>query len=157
MKINKRAFTLIELLVVVLIIGILAAVAVPQYQKAVEKSKMAKVWLTLSSIEKAYDICRLEMSDEDCGDFSNLVLSFFRKDGTPATGRSFAPSDDVWYDIQVTQPRAIIVAFLGGGCVGITGGEKRCNEWDKGFCAKHGFTKKSTSNCPYGSPCYMEE
>ena len=53
---NKKAFTLIELLVVVLIIGILAAVAVPQYQKAVEKSHITEALTLLNSLQKATEV-----------------------------------------------------------------------------------------------------
>ena len=56
---NKKAFTLIELLVVVLIIGILAAVALPQYQKAVEKTKAMQAITLLRSIRDAMDRYKL--------------------------------------------------------------------------------------------------
>jgi len=50
---NKKAFTLIELLVVVIIIGILAAIALPQYEKAVIRARLATIRPTITAIKNA--------------------------------------------------------------------------------------------------------
>ena len=64
-KMFPKGFTLIELLVVVLIIGILAAVAVPQYQKAVEKSRLAEALVNIDTIVKNVDLYILEHGNDD--------------------------------------------------------------------------------------------
>lgn len=68
---TKQGFTLIELLVVVLIIGILAAVAVPQYQFAVMKSRVGTILPVLTSIKQAEEIYYLT-NGEYTGSIENL-------------------------------------------------------------------------------------
>lgn len=81
---NKKGFTLIELLVVVLIIGILAAIAFPQYQVAVGKTRFAsmqhmvkalgdsaeRTYLALGRYPSKWDELDVLPSTEFTGDFN---------------------------------------------------------------------------------------
>jgi type IV pilus assembly protein PilA len=53
MKKAQQGFTLIELMIVVAIIGILAAVAIPQYQNYVIRAKLSKVTATVDPVKLA--------------------------------------------------------------------------------------------------------
>ncbi len=73
---KNAGFTLIELLVVVLIIGILAAVALPQYEKAVMKSKVSKYLPWFYELKRGRDLYVLDGGSPDCldlGAFADLA------------------------------------------------------------------------------------
>ena len=71
---NNKGFTLIELLVVVLIIGILAAMALPQYFKAVERSRMSEAVTLLANIAQAQQRKYLQIN-KYAGAFTGLDVA----------------------------------------------------------------------------------
>lgn len=69
---NNRGFTLVEVLSVVIIIGVLTAVAVPQYQNAIKKSRAAEAQVMLKSL---YDSSERLAAEFGYDDYSQLRAS----------------------------------------------------------------------------------
>lgn len=80
---NRKGFTLIELLIVVVIIGILAAIAIPKFAATKDKAKLASVKTDLRNIMTAQEAY---FSDAGAGYTSALTSTVF----APSAGNTFA-------------------------------------------------------------------
>lgn len=85
MKRVQQGFTLIELMIVVAIIGILAAIAIPQYQNYVTKAKWAELNTTIAPVKLAIGEC---LQDQQ----SNLASCDTLAELTSTTGYAALPA-----------------------------------------------------------------
>jgi prepilin-type N-terminal cleavage/methylation domain-containing protein len=111
---NKKGFTLIELLVVVLIIGILAAIALPQYFKAVEKSRATEALTVMSSLAGALERGRLVSDSGNYpGSFNTLDLDYIDSStSTAATGATLTTKN---FTITITGGTTGLITATRGG------------------------------------------
>src|SRR5699024_7669259 len=67
LNVVQYGFTLIELMIVVAIIGILAAVAIPQYQNYIAKTQVSRVMAETGALRTAVETCLMDgVAEDDC-------------------------------------------------------------------------------------------
>ncbi|MEF1170892.1 pilin [Vibrio sinaloensis] len=96
---NRKAkgFTLIELMIVVAVIGVLAAIAIPQYQKYVEKGALGSALATATALKTNYE--------------DYLAIS----GAAPTTSSAIGASRFSLGDIEVTSGGISVLLTQGGG------------------------------------------
>ena len=95
---NRKGFTLVELAVVVVIIGVLAAFAVPRFMSSVERSKAAEAFNYLAAVQSAqerYHARQGTYADDLAVLDIKLSSPKYFSVGTPAAG-STGDMEDSW-------------------------------------------------------------
>ena len=114
----QKGFTLIELMIVVAIIGILAAIAIPQYQNYVTKSQVTRAIGELGSYKTLVDLCLTD--SKDCNFTITDSTLFGAATAVPTTVGS---ADKVLITFNRTAGDSTIVGKFGNGASGALNGQ----------------------------------
>jgi len=117
---NKKAFTLLELLVVVLIIGILAVIALPQYKRAVDRSTAAQGISIIKSVWQSMESYYLTNNSFPTSfDQLDIEIPWTGNDG-PQINVKDTRSNDKW-SLQIYnggQAKYILITIISGKYTG---------------------------------------
>ena len=114
-KKNNRGFTLTELVVIVLILGILAAIGLPQYQRALESSRVTEAITMLGNIATAEKMYLLQ-SGEFTPNFAELPVQMpvQPKNKADASYYTYGVGGDFDYDLSGCEYGECTVSALRG-------------------------------------------
>ncbi|MEY3219564.1 MAG: hypothetical protein RIT27_921 [Pseudomonadota bacterium] len=102
MKKHDVGFTLVELMIVVGIMGILAAIAIPQYDQYLRKSKRAEAKTALSGIAQLQETFYVNNGNRYASKLGSGGLNCHKKGLCKADGGTTAPSSEGNYTIEIS-------------------------------------------------------
>lgn len=145
----QKGFTLIELMIVVAIIGILAAIAIPQYQTYVAKSQVARAMSETGALKTAYEDClnngKTIAGDCDLGATSSNILNFTAP-LTSTAGTPLAATATV-NTAALTTTGTISATFAGSASEALKGAAAKTVTWTR--TAEGSWTCKTTADLKY--------
>ncbi len=92
----KSGFTLVEILIVVVILGILAAIVIPQFTEASTEAKTSSLCTDLQTMRSQIELYKIQHNDDLPGDgdatFTQSLIGYTDIDGAVAAG----PGDNIY-------------------------------------------------------------
>lgn len=151
----QKGFTLIELMIVVAIIGILAAIAIPQYQNYIARSQVSRAVAELGALKTAYETClndgKTSKDQCDLGFTGSNIISLANPAVTDATK---APIVAVTNADTLVADKGIIKGTFGGNAStaiqnqSVTWTRSALGSWT---CSTTVDAKYAPSGCPKSS------
>lgn len=111
----QRGFTLLELMVVVAIVGILAAVAIPQYQSYTVRARWANNMQYLTGVQTAFTACYVAANVAGCDTWAELGMT---ASGTGATATLNLPNGSATIAANAELASEIVVSMTGNTSAG---------------------------------------